>query len=187
MKTNNFMNSVIRSGGKDYGDVIFRYKDGILRPMKAKSYKIPAEILERAYNRKANKYDEARFYTADINPDDFLELTTTKEQLNEIINDNIDRKFVLDLDTINQSYMFLQVNMRTGKVIGHEGRHRMLALKNAGYKKAQILIFPEYGTYKDTEYKYMTFKNQMDDNKNAVIIERVIPVNEEYMKNKRKK
>jgi len=185
MKTNNYMNSVIRTGKKDYGDVIFRYKNGILRPMKTKSYKIPTEVIKRAYNRKVNKFAENRFYITDISPDDFLNLTTTPELLNEIVDDNTRRNFVLDLDTLNQSYMFLQVDMKTGKVMGHEGRHRMLALKNAGYKKAQILVFPEYGTYKDTEYKYMTFKNQMDDNRNTVIIERIIPVNEEYMKNKR--
>lgn len=185
-----------------YGNIIFRYKDGILRPMKAtnsymndfirgkeKKYKIPDEKIIGIYNRKTNKYAERRFFVSEIAPDDFLKLTTDSSTLADIIDET---NFKLDTNILDKSYMFLNVNMQTGKVMGHEGRHRMVALKNAGYDKAQIVIFPEFGTMNGfKEFNYFKLQPQtnnaiandyvFDFDKN-VVLKKVIPIDEEYIK-----
>ena len=154
---------------------------------KPKEYKIPNEMIEKVYNRKVGKYDENRFYITSMAPDDFLKLTTRPEILNDLIEENKNRNFKLDTNILDKGYMFLQVDMKTGKVMQHEGRHRMIALKDANYKKAEILIFPEFGTYEKFDgFGYKMLKNQQDENSFSIRSDKIIPVDSEYI-NKIKK
>ena len=80
-----------------------------------------------------------------ISPDVFLELTTdSTEMLGRISNEATE----LDLDELKSQtqeiYLYGELvvndNMYTFNVINHEGRHRMVSLKNAGYHSVSIVF-----------------------------------------------
>lgn len=191
--------------------VIFRYKNGRIIPIKVdeeqttneymnnkirgkKEYKIPKNILEDAYNLNKEMYNPniygnnaTSLYVTDIAPDDFIKLTTTEDYISTLKETNyVLGRNKLDLDKINSSYMFLTVDLETGQVTGHEGRHRMLLLKNAGYKKAQIIIRADNQNtskhiYSPQTYKYKKLKNQVNK-KDTVVIEKIMPITEAIKK-----
>lgn len=192
-------------------DVIFRYKDGRIIPIKVnkekttndymndkirdkKEYKIPQNILQEAYEQNKEMYNPSIYgnnatslYVTDISPDDFLKLATTDDYINTLTNENyILGRDKLNLDKLNNSYMFLTVDLETGQVTGHEGRHRMLLLKDAGYKKAQIIIRADNQNttkhiYNPQTYTYKKLKNQINKN-DTVVIEKIIPITEAIKK-----
>jgi hypothetical protein len=98
---------------------------------------------------------ETKGVVATIDPADFLNATAKGDYLN-IINSEAG-----DIDyqrLINEKQTpFLQVD--NGRVIGHEGRHRMAALAKAGYKDVPVIVkqseymdtpaSKEYGFYSD--------------------------------------
>lgn len=146
--TNDYMNDKIRSQSK-----------------KGKEYKIPKDIIQQTYERRGypNNDKFADFYLASIDPDDFLKLTTSSSIYSNIFEENEMWGRKLDINKVNESYMFLEVDMKTGKVTSHEGRHRMAMLKENGYKKAEIIVFPAYGTtdrYNPETYYNKSLSNQ---------------------------
>ena len=113
------------------------------------------EVKNPYYLRRV-MYSEARSFYAlgfiRIEPKDFLALTTggtdrpvTPEQ---IYSDNRKRNFKYsDYEDIHKQwnifYPFLSVNVDTGEVTGHEGRHRAAAAEEAG-EDFYIFILPDY-------------------------------------------
>lgn len=149
-----------------------------------KQYKIPIEMIERVYNSSKNPYNDefADSYVGSISPDDFLKLTTTPEVLSGIVDDNKSRGYEkLDLSKIDNGYMFLEIDMNTGKVSQHEGRHRMVLLKEAGYNDVEIMIFPKYGT--SDRYHPLTYTNKVVTNQQgtdfSTSIKSIIPLNKQ--------
>jgi len=145
---NDYMNNQIRS-----------------KALKQKEYKIPKDIIINTYERRGypNNENFADFYLTSIEPDEFLKLTTNSATYSDIFEQNEMWGRKLDLSKINSTYMYLEIDMKTGKVMQHEGRHRMALLKNNGYKKAEIFIFPYYGTsdrYNPQSYTNKTLLNQ---------------------------
>lgn len=168
---NNYMNEKIRSGASK------------------KENKLSNKTIENAYNREENrKYNGRRVYVVKTTPDDFLKLTTNEEQYNEIVNEVNSKKYstsaVEALNKNNNSWPFLEINMTTGKVVSHEGRHRMVGLKNEGYKNIEIIVYAERGTLPSgfKQYNFKKISNQMNENGYKTIFEKMIPVNEEYIK-----
>ena len=82
-----------------------------------------------------------------IDPDDFLRLTTDDPQF--VYDDNKERNltyqdyenFGLREETI--IHPFLRIDVSTGVVTGHEGRHRAAAAKEAG-ENFYVHIYPDY-------------------------------------------
>ena len=72
----------------------------------------------------------------------------------------------LDLKKINNGYIMLEVDLENGKVINHEGRHRIQLLKNNGYKKVQIIIMSK-NNYYDENFAHnigsLHLKHQMEN------------------------
>ena len=103
-------------------------------------------IIRGSVNDYSDNY--ARSYITKITPQQFLDLTTTPEGLQRLESESTE----LNPEQLKgeQQNIFLRVDMETGKVLGHEGRHRMIALRNAGVNNVDIEIIPQQGTY-DTE------------------------------------
>ena len=83
--------------------------------------------------------DYAKSYIAWVSPFDYIYATTTSRQSRDTLSEEAGE---LDLEKL-QGYempIWLSVNMETGEIIGHEGRHRMLALEKAGVEKVAIVI-----------------------------------------------
>lgn len=86
-----------------------------------------------------------------MKPSDFLKLTTTHEDTRW--NESITGRPVKELDVYNRFtesgeihvMPFLQVDLATGRVEGHEGRHRAAAVMNAGGARMPVAIILREG------------------------------------------
>ena len=101
----------------------------------------------RAYATKSSpKYAQA--YIAYMKPDQFLELTTSdyvaRSHIESESSELDEEKFA---KATSDQPLFLDIDHETGKVYGHEGRHRCVALQNAGIEDVPVLLF-------DTSNKY---------------------------------
>lgn len=99
------------------------------------------ERFKSVYRDSAAKgsADYAKQYIAWVNPADFVYATTPDYDAVERIREEAGE---LDLERL-QNYdmpIWLSVNMETGEIVGHEGRHRMSALEKAGVRKVAIVI-----------------------------------------------
>lgn len=96
-----------------------------------------------------NRNDYARKWITSINPTDFLNMTLGKANQDRAKFDIIPGDYgstVADYDFIDgglkssRQTPFLAVDVNTGEVVGHEGRHRMRALEKKGVTYAEIAI-----------------------------------------------
>ena len=97
-----------------------------------------------------------------MSPSDFLELTTTDTKEMTSIRA---RQFPKPADQYNQEHEgmglkagrfdmpFLYVQFPSGKVVGHEGRHRAAMIEASGGKSFPVMIYPrEQNRYTVTDY-----------------------------------
>jgi len=92
-------------------------------------------LLYDTYAASSPDYSQA--YAAFITPDEFLSLTTTNPQRIESESAPLDREqLAAERQVIHLTYD----PALPGEVWGHEGRHRMVALKNAGVKRVAIAV-----------------------------------------------
>lgn len=120
------------------------------------------------WHSEADKWaeDYAKSYKVKMSPKEFLDLTTTNGANSLKAGDSLGLGKLrdLDVDEFNKELyqnMFLQIAFRdntqpnVAQVVGHEGRHRMFALMQAGVKSVDVeLIADVY----DTDYdKYKPF------------------------------
>lgn len=101
--------------------------------------------LFEAYSASSENYSQA--YVTWISPLDFLSLTVSDVQ--GFLEKNKDK--VLDYKKLceERQEIFLTVDFDSGEVVGHEGRHRMAALHNAGAEQVAIAVraYGEKGKY----------------------------------------
>ena len=104
--------------------------------------------IDRLIGEFAYDFDGGRTkaYAAFVNPDDFLSATTPKDEREQLESESkpLDRE---GLGSQKQP-IFLRVRKGSKKgtyqITGHEGRHRMMALRDAGYSRVPVvLIFPD--------------------------------------------
>ena len=110
--------------------------------------------LKEWASEKMPNYSKA--YATRMTPDDFLSLTANDSDIERIKTDNAKRtekgwtldnmKFDTEERTEPQAIK-LTVDFETGEVLGHEGRHRMQALKDAGIKEADVVVMPYVDSY----------------------------------------
>ena len=83
----------------------------------------------------------AQAYVAWMSPKQFLDLTTSISGRHLVVQASRN----LDVDEFTDASLYqpiqLEIDNETGDVIGHEGRHRMVALSNAGIYKVPVLLF----------------------------------------------
>ena len=105
---------------------------------------------EIAYSKADYVLDYANSYIAWIRPDDFLYATTVSERSVERIKQE---SRPLDIEQLREQRqpIYLAVDMNTGEIVGHEGRHRLTALKEAGIQKVAVIIEARHVNYPDNE------------------------------------
>ena len=95
-----------------------------------------------------SRADYAQKWIATISPTDFLNMTLDEKNQNREVFDNMPgdygdtvntRDYLGDLKSSRQT-PYLNINIVTGEVIGHEGRHRMRALEKQGITSTQIAV-----------------------------------------------
>ena len=110
-----------------------RYRKGVYA-----SYS--AERIERELRASsATKMDYAKSYIAWVEPLDFLYATTISQDNRAQIEKEAGE---LDLERLRKQTqpIHLTVDFETGKIVGHEGRHRMIALYKAGVEKVAVIF-----------------------------------------------
>jgi hypothetical protein len=134
----------------------------------------------------------AKGYVAYISPSDFLSLTTPNER--RIVEEaksygNIDFKRLSD----NSQTIQLTIDFASGRVVGHEGRHRMVLLRQAGINKVAVLVKPnsESNKYTTTKLENLTVTGQDYDSSGVspgvVTFDEIIPLSPNYRKEVRAK
>lgn len=122
----------------------------------SKSYKIPKEMIDYVKNR-----DNGNYYIASISPQEFLKITSNDRMIKDIERYSVETYGELNLNELNKGYMSLTIDLNTGQVVSHEGRHRMVLLRNAGYKKAQVIVQSPNANYMNDENPNNNFKHNI--------------------------
>jgi len=89
-----------------------------------------------AYDREDN---DTKAYAGFVRPSEFLEATTTPDELAAMREQEFTKLNKRRLADFEQP-IFLEINFETGKIIGHEGRHRMMALQDAGVSEVPVVF-----------------------------------------------
>lgn len=98
-----------------------------------------------------------------MNPADFLKLTTTGDDYERIMNrpfpwskEEYENIFTNDKDFGRYEMPFLNVQFPSGRIFGHEGRHRSAMIMRQGGKSVPVVIYP----YED--YTYVAHLSYID-------------------------
>lgn len=157
-----------------------------------KKAKLTDERIERlfsAYGADNPKY--AKAYVTSIHPRDFLSLTLSDssfEKWDDAANRGDDKElFPLDIDKLKKETQtpYLIVDTSTGRVTGHEGRHRMRALLEAGVTEVPIAIEDIRTKYSKEKEASMFISSQeyskgYVNNNFGTEIKNLIPLNKIY-------
>lgn len=154
--------------------------------LKDNASKYTKEHLDRLFEDNSSQFDKdySKAYITKINIDDFINLTTSETNRQRII----DSAKPLDIEKLRSGdtgEMFIEYDLETNEVVGHEGRHRAVALKNAGIKEIPVLIKPntEKGKYNRTKLNNLTLIGQdfgATKSDATVTLGEVIPLSENY-------
>ena len=154
------------------------------------------KLIDR--NTSSDNPNRVRAYAAYINPHDFVAATTsTARERGTIRMQMRDYDYLGNLADISET-PYLRINPSTMEIVGHEGRHRMWAMSDAGITEAAVVIY--FDTTDDATlsfqnnidaanriYEFVTFKGQTDyngfggkENQAFVTFRDMIPLNESH-------
>ena len=126
---------------------------------------------------KRAEYSNA--YVGYISPEDFVSLTSNKKIRGRVE----DEAYILDEDELKneKETPFLEYDPASGEVVGHEGRHRMLALKADGIESVAVLLKPFTDSFERRMVQdiSLTGQNFAEGRANGnVIVKNAIPLSE---------
>ena len=154
------------------------------------------KLIDR--NTSSNNPNRVEAYAAYINPHDFVAATTSNARERSTIRMQMrDYDYLGNLADISET-PYLRINPSTMEIVGHEGRHRMWAMSDAGITEAAVVIY--FDKTDDTTssfqnnidaanriYEFVTFKGQTDyngfggkENQAFVTFRDMIPLNESH-------
>ena len=154
------------------------------------------KLIDR--NTSSDNPNRVEAYAAYINPHDFVAATTSNARERSTIRMQMrDYDYLGNLADISET-PYLRINPSTMEIVGHEGRHRMWAMSDAGITEAAVVIY--FDKTDDTTssfqnnidaanriYEFVTFKGQTDyngfggkENQAFVTFRDMIPLNESH-------
>ena len=114
--------------------------------------------LEYYAARSTPNYAQA--YIAYMSPEDFLKLTTSREGRGVVEGQSKPLDVDEFRDSTRQQPVQLRIDHETGEVLGHEGRHRAVALENAGVERVPVLLFDTGNKYTKEAIDTLTLTGQ---------------------------
>lgn len=154
------------------------------------------ETLDRLFDnysigKNGTQIDYAQRYVAYISPEEFLALTTVSNESRERIANSAREQYgefdtgkMGDVRSVGSPY--LTFDLETGEVLGHEGRHRMSLLEDAGIERVAITLHPypnEEGKYSRKKFDALTLTGEEFSNGKSeaeVTVENVLPLSRRY-------
>lgn len=128
--------------------------------------------------------DYAQAYITTMNPADFLRMTTVTERGQKAILSETKPLDTEELaDNAKRQPIQLNIDEASGKITGHEGRHRAVALSRAGVTEIPVLLFDTSTKYSKTPKDHMELKGQdyyENVNGNTLTFNDVIPLAGKY-------
>ena len=172
------------------GELVHLDKGLSAKPQRARYTEERIDDILETYGSDSEKYAQA--YITSMSPRTFLKLTLSDEKRSEWERaekegTRTDEIFPLDTEQLkNESQTpFLKIDSETGEVLSHEGRHRMLAMYNAGLRNVPVVVIDNKTKYSKTITPSMTLLSQDfgDGNVNygyKVSVTNLIPTNKVY-------
>lgn len=128
-------------------------------------------LLNQYSYTSTGREKDAKAYAAYIRPEDFLNATATKEYRKQLESE----KEPLDAEKLASESQEIYLEIKEDEdgvyqIVGHEGRHRMMALQDAGVSAVPVtLVMRPYGAVKNAEIvEEPYFKPQVFEGKKAV-------------------
>ena len=136
-----------------YNDILYLYETAtekefvdilnIVKPIKRNvDYNKVAHISKERWDKFLEWHPDA--YITRIPIQQFLDMTTdsyvTQRQINAFSSKISEKVDVNDIKNTSGEYIYLEVDLASGSVVGHEGRHRMTALLNNGNGYADVFV-----------------------------------------------
>ena len=133
------------------------------------------EYLNDYAAQSSPKYAQA--YIAYVRPRTFLKLTT--DDMLERLH-IVDQAGQLDEERLSDSRpgIYLRIDHETGKVTGHEGRHRMAAMDGAGIELVPVLLLDNSNKMTKTDIEQIYLHGQFDETAMGIVSD-LIPLNYE--------
>lgn len=102
----------------------------------------------------------AQAYIAWLSPEDFINLTTSRE--GRFVVDNTTKPLDINklVDATQYQPFQLRIDHETGEISGHEGRHRANALLRAGVEHIPVLMFDSSNKYDKETISELLLKGQ---------------------------
>lgn len=126
----------------------------------------------------------AQAYIAMMNPADFLRITTVSEQgQRRILNETNTLDSERLTENAKRQPIQLSIDEESGRIVGHEGRHRAVALARAGVKEIPVLLFDNSTKYSKTPKASMRLDGQNygdSINGNTITFTDVLPLSGQY-------
>ncbi len=120
----------------DFGRILDRF-DPVNRKTEAGK---TAHISAERWKKFLDLHGDGDVFVAKIPIQDFLDLTADRLAQRDIR----EQTAPLDVSDLKASdQLYLKIDFKSGKVLDHEGRHRLTALLNAGYQNADVMILAE--------------------------------------------
>ena len=172
------------------GELVHLDKGLSARPQRARYTEERIDDILEAYGSDSEKYAQA--YITSMSPRTFLKLTLSDEKRSEWERaekegTRTDEIFPLDTEQLkNESQTpFLKIDSESGEVLSHEGRHRMLAMYNAGIRNVPVVVIDNKTKYSKTITPSMTLLSQDFGEGNVnygykVSVTNLIPTNKVY-------
>ena len=172
------------------GELVHLDKGLSARPQRARYTEERIDDILETYGSNSEKYAQA--YITSMSPRTFLKLTLSDEKRSEWERaekegTRTDEIFPLDTEQLkNESQTpYLKIDSESGEVLSHEGRHRMLAMYNAGIRNVPVVVIDNKTKYSKTITPSMTLLSQDFGEGNVnygykVSVTNLIPTNKVY-------
>ena len=147
------------------------------------NYDMMAKLKETTVDKYLQDYaaksspNYAQAYIAYMSPSDYLDMTTSGYS-SRLLIENEATKFDKErfVDAVNYQPIQLRIDHETGEVVGHEGRHRMVALMDEGIRDVPVLLFDSSNKYSKETLEDFVLTGQFNE-KHKATIKTAIPLN----------
>jgi hypothetical protein len=130
-----------------------------------------------------NDENDTKAYAGFVNPQEFLDATSTEAYQREVLEGE---NKALDIEALAGEIQPIFLSIEQGKlgadfsrIVGHEGRHRMMALRDAGVQRVPVVFLNGYAGQRVTDAKpidFGFFYPQAKEGDSALSVSNLIPI-----------